>query len=415
MVLLVNTSERTGGAAVAANRLMKALNKNGVEARMLVLHKTSNDPCVSTIGKPWQKKWKFYRERILIWFNNLFSRKNLFTVSTADSGFDITKHPDFINADIVHLHWINQGLLSLKSIKKILSSGKPVVWTLHDMWECTGICHHAYTCNNYIKECRNCLFLRFPGKHDLANRIFLKKQKTWQNSSFSVVAVSNWLAERARKSLLLADKPIYVIPNTLSLSEFVPQDKNICRKELQLPSHPTQILLFGAYRIDDPIKGLDKLLQALEYLIKNQKVNPRQLHLVLFGGIKSPKSIFPSIPIAYTYKGSIKEISLLAKLYSAADVLISASSYETFGQTLIEAQACGCLPISFNNGGQTDIIRHKETGYLANFPSVKDLANGILWGITEGKEISTEKLRQNVIEHYTPEIVAQQYEQIYRT
>ncbi|MCH5244224.1 MAG: glycosyltransferase [Lentimicrobiaceae bacterium] len=414
MVLIVNTSERTGGAAIAANRLMKALNKNGIDAKMLVLHKTSDDPCVSVIGKSWQKKWKFYRERIFIWLNNLFSKKNLFTVSIADSGFDITKHPDFINADLIHLHWINQGFLSLESLRCIFLSNKPVIWTMHDMWECTGICHYAYTCNNYTKECRNCLFLRFPGKHDLANRIFLKKQQLWQNSSFSVVTVSNWLAERARTSRLLADKPIYVIPNTISISEFVPQDKNICRKELQLPATPTKILLFGAYRIDTPIKGFDKLLQALEYLIKNQKILPQQLHLVLFGGIKHPEQIFKSIPITYTYKGTINENSLLAKLYSAADILISASSYETFGQTLIEAQACGCLPVSYNNSGQTDIIRHKETGYLAEYPSIESLADGILWGITEGKKISSETLRQNVINHYTPEIVAKQYEQLYR-
>ena len=35
-VLIVNTAERTGGAAIAANRLLQALNRNGVEARMLV-------------------------------------------------------------------------------------------------------------------------------------------------------------------------------------------------------------------------------------------------------------------------------------------------------------------------------------------------------------------------------------------
>ena len=50
-VLIVNTSERTGGAAVAANRLKDALNKNGIDASMLVRDKLSNDKTVFAIKK----------------------------------------------------------------------------------------------------------------------------------------------------------------------------------------------------------------------------------------------------------------------------------------------------------------------------------------------------------------------------
>ena len=50
-VLLVNTSERRGGAAVACNRLMKALNKlDGVEANMLVRDRDTADPHVFSVN-----------------------------------------------------------------------------------------------------------------------------------------------------------------------------------------------------------------------------------------------------------------------------------------------------------------------------------------------------------------------------
>ena len=42
-VLIVNTSEKAGGAAVAANRLMDALNNNGIKAKMLVRDKVTDD------------------------------------------------------------------------------------------------------------------------------------------------------------------------------------------------------------------------------------------------------------------------------------------------------------------------------------------------------------------------------------
>ena len=115
-VLIVNTSERTGGAAVAANRLMEALNNHGVKARMLVRDKTDDDITVFTCGNELLNRWNFLWERFVIWVNNRFSRENLFKVSIANAGVDITKTRAFQEADIIHLHWVNQGLLSLKGI-----------------------------------------------------------------------------------------------------------------------------------------------------------------------------------------------------------------------------------------------------------------------------------------------------------
>ena len=86
--------------------------------------------------------------------------------------------------------------------KAFTKSGKPVVWTMHDMWELTAICHHAYECDRYETECRECQFLRFPGKNDLAHRVFSKKKKA-MDGKVTYVAVSKWLAERALRSKMV--------------------------------------------------------------------------------------------------------------------------------------------------------------------------------------------------------------------
>lgn len=412
-VLIINTSEQIGGAAIAANRLMQALNAAEVNAQMLVLHKTSQSAKVLSIGKSWQKKCTFIWERLIIWLNNFFSRKNLFTISIANTGFNITRLPAFQQADIIHLHWINQGMLSLHNIKEIINSGKPIVWTMHDMWECTAICHHAYTCNAFKSECKNCFFLRFPGENDLANRVFKKKQRLFKNADLNIVTVSTWLAKQVRQSTLLKEKQISVIPNTLSLSDFRMLEKEQCRKALALPDK--YLILFGAARLDNPIKGFDILLEAIRHLIATHKFNPEQLHLVIFGKIKHPEPVLPKIPVGYSDFGSIADSSLLSQLYSAADITVSASLYETFGQTLIEAQACGCLPVSFGNSGQSDIIQHKENGYLADYLSIESLAEGIYWGLTQRQtEISRDSMRNNVLQKYSSEIVAGQYIHLYR-
>ena len=138
-VLLINTSERLGGAAIAASRLMESLKNHRIKAKLLVRDKQTDQITVVALGQSWRMIWKFVWERIVIWKANHFKKDNIFAVDIANTGTDITVLPEFQQADIIHLHWINQGMLSLKNIEKILASGKPVVWTMHDMWPCTGI------------------------------------------------------------------------------------------------------------------------------------------------------------------------------------------------------------------------------------------------------------------------------------
>lgn len=411
-VLLVNTSERTGGAAVACHRLLDALNKQGIETTMLVRDKQTDNPHVIALRKPFYMKLYFLYERFVIWANNLFSRKNLFTVSIANTGADITRLPAFKEADIIHLHWVNQGMLSLKGIRKILASGKPVVWTMHDMWPCTAICHHAQGCNRYQTACQACPYLRFPSKNDLSHRVFNQKKEVYVQGNLHMVAVSRWLTTLAKQSNLLKDKEVTTIHNALSLNDFQLIDKTEARKQLQLPDK--YLIAFGAARIDDPIKGFDYLLEAIQALIRRGDFEQDELHLLLFGGIKNAKRL-AEVPVSYTYFGHIEEKEQLSALYSAADVTVSASRYETFGQTLAEAQACGCPAVSFDNSGQTDIITHKVDGYLAKAYDTGDLANGLVWALREGKEnLSPTDLRQRVVQRFAGEVIANQYIQLYQ-
>ncbi len=415
-VLLVNTSERTGGAAVACKRLLDALNKNGVGAKMLVRDKQTDDPNVVALPTArWKLKFHFVWERFLIWLANGFSRKNLFAVDIACSGSDITGLPEFREADVIHLHWVNQGMLSLKGIRRILESGKPVVWTMHDMWECTAICHHSLACERFKTACGNCPQLRFPGEKDLAHRVFGKKKEIFNRRPFHVTVVSRWLAEQVGQSALLSSFPLALIPNTISPSDFRPTDKIEARRALKLPASK-HIILFGAARIDDPIKGVQHLLAALQCLIEQGKFRKEDLLLLLFGNVKDAENLFPRIPVAYVHYGLVNSTERLSLLYSAADVMVSASLYETFGQTLIESQACACLPVSFGNSGQRDIIEHKRNGYLAAYLSAESLAEGIEWVIKEGiKAVSPEALREDVLRRFSPEVVAKQYVEVYES
>jgi len=411
-VLIVNTSERTGGAAVAASRLAEALMNNGIKAKLLVRDKQSRAPHVVSAGGGLRGKWCFLYERVVIWLNNLFSRRHLFAVSIANTGTDITLLPEFQEADVVHLHWVNQGFLSRSAIGKVLSSGKPVVWTMHDMWPLTAICHHAYECDGYRRSCGRCPFLRFPGDNDLSARVFRRKQRLLDAAAgrpVAFVAVSEWLAGKARESALTGTFPVHVIPNAISLSHFTRIDRTDARTALGVSERV--VLSFGAARIDDPIKGFHYLADALRLLVDSGRLQRSDVRVLLFGGVRDG-GVLSQLPVPYTHLGYIDDEDRLSLIYSASDATVSSSLYETFGQTLIEAMACGSVPVSFAGSGQADIISHRQNGYLADRLSVESLADGIMWAVSSG--LKPQDQRRSVSRRYAESVVARRYTDLYQ-
>lgn len=231
---MISKSDVHGGAAIAAYRLMYALNSEGENAKMLVCDKRSDNLKVIQGGSKLNNRWNFYRERGEIFLYNHLSRKFLFDISIANTGLSITELDEFKNADVIHLHWINQGMLSIKEIEKILLSGKKVVWTMHDMWPFTGICHHSGDCNKYENSCGRCPYIANPSDKDLSNSIFNKKKDIYSKGNITFVACSDWLKKLAEKSPLTNGHKIVSVPNPIDTDLYKPKDKLLIREKLNI-------------------------------------------------------------------------------------------------------------------------------------------------------------------------------------
>lgn len=407
-VLLISTSDIRGGAAIAAFRLMNALNANGQQAKMMVREKLSDNANVVQVGRRLTNKWNFLTERVQIFTRNRFSRKHLFDVSTAINGINITSHPLFKEADVIHLHWINQAMLSLNEMGRIISSGKKVVWTMHDMWPFTGICHHAADCEQYEKGCGQCPYLGSNKNNDLSAQLFAKKQQLLTHGKINFVSVSSWLAVKARKSPILLGHSIEVIPNIIDTNLFSPSS-NSTRSDNHIKT-----IVMGAARLDHPIKGFHYLKEALQILVNENRINLKDIRLLLFGDAKDAAELLNGIPVEYEYVGPVYEVNKVVELYRQANVVVVPSLYETFGQTLTEGMACGCPGVSFDNSGQRDIINHKANGYLARYKDPADLAEGIYWTLYEADwQLLSQSARNKVVTHYAEEVVAKEYIQLY--
>ena len=410
-VLIINTSDRMGGAAIAAYRLMDALKNNGIKTKMLVRDKQSDQISVVELKKSWWRVWQFIWERIVIWKENHFKKHNLFAVDIANTGTDITNLPEFTQADVIHLHWINQGMLSLNDIKRIISSGKPIVWTMHDMWSFTGICHYAGECNKYTSQCYNCPILYKGGKKDLSFQTFLKKEKIYQDSKITFVACSQWLENMAKKSHLIQGKTITSVPNAINTNLFKPRDKNKAREKCRLPLEK-KLLLFGSVKISDKRKGIDYLLESCNILSSSYPDFCKELGVVVVGkDAEQYASLFPFPIYPMNYVNNEKE---LVDIYNAVDIYVTPSLQDNLPHTIMEAMACGVPCVGFNVGGIPEMIDHLHNGYVAEYKSSEDLANGIHWTLTEGEyETLSEEACRKVMTCYSEGAIAKRYIEVY--
>lgn len=167
----------------------------------------------------------------------------------------------------------------------------------------------------------------------------------------------------------------------------------------------------SAARLDDPIKGLDLFIQVLHSMGEERQ---RELCVLFLGEIKGDNSFLTTLPVSAFSLGLMTDTSQIVKYYQAADLTVVPSLYETFGQTIIEAMACGCPAVSFDNSGQTDIIDHKINGYLAEYKNIKDMADGIEWVLEYPKQHELSQACVNKVRsHYSEAIVASRYINLY--
>ena len=398
-IAIINRSDLNGGAAVFTYRLTEAFRNNGIDATMLVTDKRSDTDFVVSYAHSLKDRYAFLAERLQIFLQNGFSKKNLFKVDTADFGRDISSHPAVKEADVIILNWINQGALSLDCVKKLCDIGKPILWNMHDMWECTGICHHAYECGGYKASCGKCAYLGSSCENDLSHKTWTKKKAVFSAPNIHFVSVSNWLADKCRESSLLAGKDICVIPNTIAVDNFSHHRKPNSDYNI---SADRKVLAMGAARLDDDVKGFPLLIDALKQLSPD---TASKVHLLLFGGLRN-KELLNELAVPYTYLGAVTT-DKVADILTHSDVILSSSLYESFGGTLIEGLASGCLAVTYGNGGQTDIVDHKRTGYIAEHKSTTDFAKGIEWAIN--KNIDRSLLHQEMQQHFSPKAIVEKY------
>ncbi len=401
----VNFSDISGGAARAAYRLHWALRGQGVDSKMAVNYATAADWTVGSLETRLEKIYAKVAPHWATLYTRLLSTDNKTLHSPAIVPSVWPNRLNKSDADIVHLHWIAGEMLSIKDISKVT---KPLVWTLHDMWGFCGAEHVTEEFRwkeGYYKNNRP----GYEGGFDLNRWVWNRKRRHWKEP-VQIITPSRWMANCVKESALMHDWPVSVVPNAIDTNLWQSVDKKLARKLLGLPQD-VPLMLFGAMGgASDPNKGFDLLSSSLKHINKNIP----ELELVVFGQLAPKVSLEQEFPIHYA--GLLHDDASLILLYSAADVLVIPSRKENLPNTGIEASACSTPVVGFNTGGISDIIKHRETGYLAKAFDTVDLANGIYWTLADSKRNTKlgNNARDRAVSRWSNHIVAQQYSAIYQ-
>ena len=398
-ILMLNSYYDKGGAARAALRLAKALPLVGVEVDYRSVYKKHM--------LPWEKARYLMRvAQDRLPGNFKAKAKVMFSAGQPDNK-SLVKDINASDADIVHIHWIHGGGLSIEDIARI---NKPVVWSLHDMWAFTGGCHYDQGCARFIEGCGNCPLLNSEQQEDLSHRVMKRKMALFSGKhDIAIVGLSRWMLRQAGRSKATAGVVKVNLPNPINTSAFSPLEKRLARKRLELPQDK-KLILFGAMSAtDDPRKGYQELIQALRAL----DVRSEDVEVMVFGSNEPDEK--PDIGIAIHYLGNISDDKRLQATYSAADVMVVPSLQENLSNAIMESLACGTPVVCFDIGGNSDMVEHLKTGYLALPCDPLSLAEGIRWVILNKRhgELSA-NARNKVVKDFDEIPVANRYLSFYQ-
>lgn len=389
-VLFIHEHGRThgGGAVTALHRLHSRLPKFGVES-VLACRRRPPDAPANVVELP-RSDWFEHYLGMISW------RIGLNDVHCVSS-FKIKKSQPFLDADVVNIHGWHTNYFNYLALPG-LAARKPVIGTMHDMWNITGHCAVAYDCQRWKTGCGKCPYPdTFPPIGRDATALEWKlKDRVYRKSNITFVAPSRWLLDLSRQGLL-KNHDLRQIPNPVDETIYLPLDKNTCRTKLGLP-HDKHVIMFVSVAIKNRLKGGDLLLGALQQLPERIRSNSVLLLLGAGGEEIAKASGMRSLQTGYVHDDAQKAI-----LYSAADVLVQPSRAENQSLVILEAMSCGTPVATYATGGMPELVNSGPAGIVAPAESVNDLSSAIAT-ILENHSAAEDYGRggrQAVLERYT--------------
>jgi glycosyltransferase involved in cell wall biosynthesis len=410
-----NTYDVHGGAAKAASRFHLGLRDAGCDSEMFVAHKSGDLPGIRAAYQSrsdWARFWLSEKANSLL-IRSIRTRSCFIPEPAAVPTRALLSRLN--KPDILHLHWI-AGFLSSRVIRNFFEyTGAPIVWTLTDMAALTGGCHYASDCRRYTLQCGTCPQIGLRWRQDVSYRTWSRKQCNFKELPITIVAPTQWLADRAAASSIFGSAPCVRIPLGIDAKTFCPGDQRLARKQMGLPTDK-KILFFGAASLAEKRKGMRYLVDALQIIKAASSPATKLLQNDLFLLVAGPQDQAEKLglPFPFCQVGYIGEEAELVRAYRAADVYVCPSIEDAGPMMIPEAMMCGTPVVAFNSGGAPDLIVAGKTGRLCRLANAQDLAHeiGVLLEMSDLGSLRVNATVAATSKHSLP-VVVQQYLALY--
>ncbi len=357
-IMVLNDVGFIGGAGVATRRQVQSFLHGGHRVKLLCCLDNPEPRAPELARRTYCGQWEGIES-----LPQLNRSENL-TLSEQQVVAEVASivarwQPDVVIAG--NLHWTGWPLALLSRIHNHIA---PVIAYLHDCHWLTGRCVYFGGCEKYRAGCdAQCPTpTEYPAlPPDLVKPAWQHRRDVFTRSGgIPLAANSTWMSRVATDAF--ADQArVETLHLGLDHQLFSPVNRRLARRLLKIPDN-ARVVLFAAVNAAEERKGGPLLAPLCRALLA-------QPNLIAMGFGHNTQYI-PNLHGL----GHIPDDRLLPVIYSAVDIMVCLSKEEAFGQTLMEAAACGIPLIAHDTGGVGDIARQNENAVIVNDWSVDAFA-----------------------------------------
>ncbi|HWF47188.1 MAG TPA: glycosyltransferase [Bryobacteraceae bacterium] len=376
-IVIVNTADEGGGAELVSMRVLNGFLELGLDAWLLVGNKTGSHPKVISFYTSPFFDYRPYVKSLLAKVIEGWRSLDQF-LGLEDFNHPYSHHIREMTGsppDLLLCHNLHGGYFDLRVLSG-LSGRMPVALRLFDTWLQAGHCAYSLGCNRWQSGCGECPDLTIPPaiSRDASQRNLLRKQRIFLESRLFVSAESQWMLDRAKRSVLApAVLDWKYLPGGVDLEIFFPGSREDARLQLNIDPDAKVLLFVANQGSANPYKDFDTVRRALDEL--HRLKSARKIILLVAGSNGPDQDIGPHILIRHV--GPLASQPRLAAFYRAADIMVHSAIEEAFGNVVAEALACGTPVVAASGGGVLELIDHGGTGLIVPPRQPAQLAQAI--------------------------------------
>ncbi|OQY44090.1 MAG: hypothetical protein B6242_13440 [Anaerolineaceae bacterium 4572_78] len=267
--------------------------------------------------------------------------------------------------DILHSHYWLSGLAAKKL--KCIWGGTPIVQMFHTL---------GYMKNQVAQTAA-----------ETETSLRIKTERDIMQFADRLIAATPIEKQQLIDLYQADEQKIDIVSPGVNLSRFNPLPQNKALEKIGVPQNDKLILFVGRIQ---PLKGIDTLIKAIALIVKREPKLAKSLCISIIGGDNKPDSpqerseLQRLVKLKYelglndlvVFLGA-KDQDTLANYYSAAQMVVMPSHYESFGMVALEAMACGTPVVASEVGGLAYIVENGFNGYLVPSKDAGALADKI--------------------------------------